>query len=172
MSINHHNPYVDNVTDFKAADMNPPLSELDEALTALNSNTYDIGGSFVSVPNASQLLLIYPAPRVFNFLASMPGSQMVAKVAATAETVFSIKKNNVEFATATFAIAGTVATFVAGASVSFAAGDILTLVAPGSPDATLANLGWALAASRLTITTTSTTTTTTTSSSTTTTTTA
>ena len=47
-----------------------------------------------------------------------------------------------------FASAGTVATFIAASAVSFALGDVLTVVAPGTPDATLAHIGFALAGTR------------------------
>lgn len=107
---------------------------------------YDIGGSAPGVPANSQVICTVPVVRAITFDVDLALSQGVAGTAATAETIFSIKKNGVEFGTATFAIAGTTATFAAAVPPAFAAGDILTIVAPASADATLANVGFVLAA--------------------------
>ena len=72
----------------------------------------------------------------------------VASVAATAQTDFDILKNGVSFGTMRFAAAGSTASFISASGASFAAGDILTVVAPASPDATLANVGFSLAGTR------------------------
>jgi hypothetical protein len=41
-----------------------------------------------------------------------------------------------------FAAGATTATFAMGSATAYLAADILTVVAPASPDATLANLAW------------------------------
>jgi hypothetical protein len=41
-----------------------------------------------------------------------------------------------------FAPSATTATFAMPTATTFNAGDVLTLVAPGTPDPTLANLAW------------------------------
>jgi len=41
-----------------------------------------------------------------------------------------------------FAAGATTATFTMSSATTYLAGDILTVVAPSSPDATLANLAW------------------------------
>jgi hypothetical protein len=69
-----------------------------------------------------------------------------ALVAATAETVISVQKNGTQFATITFE-AGSTEGVVVGAT-TFAAEDVLTIVAPASADATLASISITLAASR------------------------
>jgi hypothetical protein len=43
-----------------------------------------------------------------------------------------------------FAAGATSATFTMGTATSFAGGDVLTVIAPASSDATLANLAWTL----------------------------
>lgn len=173
-----------------------------------------IGGFFNSTPTASLFLLRLPISQSANFPADLEGSMFYVEVTATASTVFSIKKNSVEFGTATFlpdtvidnAVAvdksggkvgipitghgfsvnqkiilnGTTnydgthlvdadsttnevviidtynaesfigtedvlmnwAFFVSGSGADFLAGDLLTIVSPGSPDATLADLGY------------------------------
>lgn len=109
---------------------------------------YDIGGTFNGSPTDSLIILRYPMPRSVIFPSSLTSSLMIADTAATAETVFSLQKNDVEFGTATFAASGTSATFAATSETVFLAGDILTIVAPASADATLADLGWAIVGTR------------------------
>jgi hypothetical protein len=164
MSTDFHTPYVDGITKYTDTLMNVPLGELDTAIGAINAGDFDIKGSAEGKPATSAVLTRIPFPRAVAYSSGMPYSQMVAGVAATAETVFSLKNNGVEFATATFAIGGTVAPF-ASAGKSFVTGEVLTMVAPGSQDATLSDLGWcivgghSLAGSTTTSTSTSTTTT-------------
>lgn len=161
MTTNYHDPWVDGVTEYKASNMNTPLGQLDSQIATntsdilththkldYSSGPYDIGGTYDGKPSAGQVLLRYPLPREVTFLIGMGESQMIADVAATAESVFSVKKNDVEFATITFAIAGTVASMTCAIETDFVAGDILTLVAPNPQDATLEDLGWGLAAIR------------------------
>ena len=72
-----------------------------------------------------------------SFPANFLGSFAVANVAATSSAVLSLKKNGAQFGTLTFV--GTTGTFSAPAT-SFAPGDLLEIVAPLVPDATLAQL--------------------------------
>lgn len=73
---------------------------------------------------------------------SAPGSQGTTGTAATAVATFELEKNNVNVGTMVFATTATTATFVMTSATTFNAGDVLTLVAPAVPDATLANLAW------------------------------
>jgi hypothetical protein len=90
----------------------------------------------------------YPFPRPAIFPAGLTNSKGVAATAATAQADFNLLKNGVSFGTMRFAVAGTAATFIAASQASFAIGDVLTVVAPATPDATLANIGFALAGTR------------------------
>lgn len=81
-----------------------------------------------------------------TFPLNLVGSDIDADVAATGSSVFSVKKNGVEFATATIAAAGTSATF-AGPQTAFVAGDVLTVTAPATADATLADVSLSFLAS-------------------------
>jgi hypothetical protein len=119
------------------------------ALEFAPSEVYDVGLSFPGSPTASQVLVRYPFPRTVYFPAALAGSEGVCGTAATAAAEFSIQKNGVEIGTCTFALGASTATFALASETQFDAGDILTLVAPASPDATLADLGLALAGSRL-----------------------
>ncbi len=194
MTTDHHTPYQDGVTTYEDSDMNAPLAELDavfggsftgkkgkiprvgsgESALEYFDSSYDIGGSYNGSPTGSLTIMRFPFVRNVMFEAGMSLSKMIASVAATATAIFSLRKGGVEFATATFGAGGTTATFACALNTTFTPGQILTIVAPASPDATLANLAWCLAGTRnvYTVTTTSSTTTSSTSSTTSTTTTA
>ncbi|MDD3181357.1 MAG: hypothetical protein PHD48_00905 [Alphaproteobacteria bacterium] len=110
---------------------------------------YDIGGSFVGKPSAGTAIMRFPMPRAVRFLSGMALSKGVAAIAASASVSFSIRKNGAEFATMTFAASGTSATFACATTTNFTAGEVLTVVAPSSPDDTLADIGFALAGLRI-----------------------
>jgi hypothetical protein len=96
------------------------------------------------VTTASVVLIHLPVPVACTFAAAFAGSYGVATTAATAQTDFDIKKNGTSVGTLRFAAAATTATFIAASPVSFAAGDVLKLVGPATPDTTLATLGLTL----------------------------
>lgn len=90
---------------------------------------------------ANEVVFAYIPTANMTIPSGLTSSTIQALVAATAETVLSVKKNGVEVGTATFAAAGTVATLAMAVPTALTAGtDILTVVAPASPDATLADL--------------------------------
>lgn len=103
----------------------------------------------IPTPTATNELLRIPFTRAVDFPINLPNSKGEAKVSASASTTFTFKKNGVAFATANFAIAATSATFVCASTTSFVAGDIFTCDAPGSADASLSNVGFSLATTRL-----------------------
>lgn len=120
-----------------------------EAMAILDANAvYMIGMTYVGSPTGSEVILSHPAALSFILPASIPDSQFKADVAATAESIFTLKKNGGSIGTLTFAIAGTAASISFATAVSFAVGDKLTLEAPGSPDSTLADLGLTLKGTR------------------------
>lgn len=71
-----------------------------------------------------------------------------ATVAATGSTVFTINKNGSAAGTITFSAAGTVGAWLSTGAQTYAAGDILTILAPNTPDATLANIGFTFVGTR------------------------
>ena len=109
---------------------------------------YDVGGTIVGIPSSDMVMLRYPMPRAVSFPKNLVGSLAVSGVAASASAAFSIRKNGVQFATMTFGAGLTTAVFV-GTATSFAARDVLTIMAPNTPDTTLADLGFSLAGTRL-----------------------
>jgi hypothetical protein len=119
--------------------------------TANITQPYDMVVAAAGVPTASQVLLKMTMPRAVTLAANLSGSKpTAADVAATASTVVEVKKNGSQVATLTYAAAGTVPTLATsgGSAVSFAVDDILTVVCPASPDATLSGIYIVLAATR------------------------
>jgi hypothetical protein len=114
------------------------------------SQPHDVHAFHPGVPGASALVFRGPIARAFTFPADFAGSYFSASANATASTVFDVQKNGVSIGTVTIAAGGTVATFATsgGTAQSFAAGDLLTIIAPATPDSTLADVGFALAGAR------------------------
>ena len=107
------------------------FNQLDHALRQLVSRPFVLNLQPTGTPTASQVLM-----RTILLV----DSAFKATTAATAQTDLLLKKNGTTFATVRFAAAGTVATFVSAVLTVCEAGDEITLVAPGSPDATLSGI--------------------------------
>lgn len=115
----------------------------EDAIAALNdqATAYDITLWQEGVAAASQIMLKVKLPRAVSFPASFSGSTVApADVPATGSTVFSIKKNGTEIGTLTYGAGSNVGTFYSVGAWSFAIGDVLTIVAPSVPDATLSGI--------------------------------
>lgn len=95
------------------------------------SNAGTLGNGEVSDDHVVMVPAILPA--------GASGSFGTAEIAPAANATFSIQKNGVEIATATFAAAATVASFVAAAAIAFVPGDRLRVVGPDPSDASLSN---------------------------------
>ncbi len=106
---------------------------------------YDIGTFCAGVPASSEKLLRFNVIRAVDWAASMAGSRVTAGVAATAQTDFDLRVNGVSIGTIRFAAAGTVATYVGISATSLAVNDLIEIIAPGTADATLADISFTLA---------------------------
>lgn len=107
---------------------------------------YDVATFCAGKPDSSEMLLRFNYPRAVTLPASLSGSRITAAVAATATTDFLLAKNGSTIATIRFAASGTVASVSGMASdVSFAVNDQLALSAPGTQDATLADIAFTFA---------------------------
>jgi hypothetical protein len=83
--------------------------------------------------------------RAIAYPANFAGSQGGALVASTGTATFDIQKNDVSMGTMVFT-SDDEATFTttSGTAKSLAPGDYLSVIAPASPDATLADIGFTL----------------------------
>jgi len=119
--------------------------------TYVASQTTVVPAAFYpGTPTASALVLYLPFAIAVTLPANLAGSYVKAKTAATASTAFDVQKNGSSVGTITFAASGSTATFstTGGAAVSFAAGDVISIVSPATPDATLSDIGFSLLANR------------------------
>lgn len=107
---------------------------------SLEVGQVDLATWIIGEPTASQIVFRFIAVRALHFPASLTGSQAKAGVAATGSTVFDIQKNGSSVGSITFSASGTTGAFSAASAISLAAGDVLSIVAPGTPDATLADI--------------------------------
>ena len=101
---------------------------------------YEISVYFPGQPDAGATLLQFIAPRAFTLPAGLTGSQGYAGTAPTAEADLEIRKNGASIGTITFAASASAASFTFASEVTFAAGDRLAVIAPGSHDASLADI--------------------------------
>lgn len=86
----------------------------------------------------AELLFQLKTTTAFDLPIDLAGSYGIAATASTGTVVISLRKNGFEFATLTFTSSAT--GVFSGAATSFGLGDVLTMVAPATADATLANI--------------------------------
>ena len=91
------------------------------------------------------MLLCLPVAGRTRLAVDLAGSRGSAGTAATAETDFDIRRNGTSIATMRFAAAADTATFIAASETVLEPGDVLSVVAPATPDATLADVGLTIA---------------------------
>ena len=103
-----------------------------------------VSGSLSGRPTANLVLQSYVFAASVTLPVGLSGSRGTASTAATATTTFNIQKNGANVGTMVFAPSAAAATFTMNSATLFNAGDVLTVVAPATPDATLANLAWTI----------------------------
>lgn len=105
---------------------------------------HEVFGNYVGQPAASEEILRYPCAQILRFDTSFSGSQGSVRVAPSdgAQT-YLIKKDNVQIGHMQFANGQNTATF-SGEAGAFAAGEILTVIAPNPQDSTLEDVGFVI----------------------------
>lgn len=102
---------------------------------------YEIALSITAVPPANTIFLTFVGTVSWSLPLNLTGSMARTSTTATGATSLLIKKNGTQIGTINFAAGATSGTFTFATATSFVAGDILTIVAPSTPDTTLANVG-------------------------------
>ena len=108
---------------------------------------FDVGSSFAGSPTASEIILEFIFTRDVTFPAGLTGSQGSAGTASTGTATFNITQDGTPVGTMVFDASAS-ATFAMATATSFTAGEVLRIVAPASPDATLADLVFTLSGTR------------------------
>ena len=118
-------------------------------VTGLGSQVpFTIQASASGTLSANQSVLRYIATGSFYIPAGLVGTVVSEGTAATNTATFTIAKNGTAFGTIAIAPNGAV-TLMASSQINFILGDVLTLVAPSSPDPTLANVVFGIGAVRM-----------------------
>jgi hypothetical protein len=97
--------------------------------------------SISGVMSANEILLQYPYPSNVMILSGAPNSYAIANDAATLSSNVTINKNGDPIGSINWLSNTTIGSFTFSSNISFTGGDVLQFVAPGVPDATLANVG-------------------------------
>ncbi len=113
------------------------------------SAVYDLVCSLVGKPGAGATVLIFTADRAVNFAANLAGSTGSVGANPTSTAAYDIKKNGSTIGAVSISTGGAFTfTTTSGTAKSLASGDRLTIIAPGSQDATLSDVGFTLAGTR------------------------
>ena len=108
---------------------------------------YDIGTAAAGMPSSGAVLLTFEAVRAFIIPKDFAGSVASASANSTNVTTCTVSKNGSPIGTFTYAAGANVATFATTSeAISIAAGDVITVVAPDIPDASLSDLRITIAA--------------------------
>lgn len=100
----------------------------------------DFAFAKAGAPAASEVLLRTVVARRTRFKIDLAGSQGRAGVAATAQTDLDVRRDAASVGTIRFAASASTAVFIAASETVLEPGDILEVIAPASPDATLADI--------------------------------
>ena len=121
-----------------------------QQIADLAAGPFDVSVYYPGLPDSGAIALRVPVARAVDFPADFSGSYASASAAATGSSVFTVNKNGSAIGEITFAAAASSGTFTTtgGLAQALAAGDVLSIVCPGSADASLADVGIVLAGTR------------------------
>ena len=114
------------------------LASVQSQIVAAGNLIYDLAMGSLEKPGDAALMGRWVITRTVAFPLDMAGSRANARVAATAETIFTVKKNGASVATITFAVSGTTGVF-SGAAWSVVPGNVVEIFNQATADATLAD---------------------------------
>ena len=132
------------------ASLDARLEAIETATTTPVSQPFDVHAFYPGTLPANAKIYRGKLARAVTFPENFYGAQFSASANATASTIFDIQKNGSSIGSCTIAAGGTTPTFASsgGAAQTFAAGDLLTILAPATADATLADPSITLAGTR------------------------
>ena len=118
--------------------------------TGGGATEYIFGFFFTTTPTDSETLLIHVAGADFTIPADFTaGLQSTVGTNPTSSFALDVQQDGVSIGTITVSTGGSVtATTTSGTAKSIAAGDVITVIAPGSADATAANMAFTIIGER------------------------
>jgi hypothetical protein len=116
--------------------------------TTIYGQPYDLPIFYAGLPGNAQLLSRVTFTRAVTFAAGLTTSQGSSGEAATSSAIVTFNKNGTSFGTCTFAASANTCTFASPSGASFAPGDVLTVLGPGTADATLGDIAITIVGSR------------------------
>jgi hypothetical protein len=112
----------------------------------LGASLYDLAGSTLTKPTDGATLTRFSVSRAFKLPAGLVGSYAESTVAPTSSVTYTIHNNgSTALGTINFAAGQNIATFTMATEQSLVVGDILTVEAPATADATHDNIAWTFA---------------------------
>ena len=129
-------------------------SPSETAATGSSTGPDVVGCTFNGIISPSYILARHPFPVAVTFPVSLTDSRGQVDTVPTAQTDFDIRKSTDNGATSAsigtmrFALGARLSSFIFAAPVAFAVGNVLTVVAPASADATFAGIGFSLLGTR------------------------
>jgi len=128
---------------------NPATWDASGNLVGATAAPYDVAGGLPGMPGAGATVLIFTAVRAVAFPGNFSGSSGSVGTNPTSTAAYDVKKNGSSIGTISISTGGAFTfTTTSGTAKSLAAGDRLTVIAPGSQDATLADVSFTLAGTR------------------------
>lgn len=118
-------------------------------VTGGNADAFELSAYLSGIPGPSELLFVYAATASFKLPVNLTGSRATSERSATASATFEVRKNGFPAGSITFPAGSSTGTFALEVEVAFAAGDKLTLLAPSTADATLADISISILGSRV-----------------------
>lgn len=109
------------------------------------SRLYDVAFYFPGAPADDAIISRVVIPRACYLPSGGTDSRANAGTAATGSTTLTIRNGSTDIGTIVWSASGTVGAFTVAANRTLAAGDVLSVVAPSSADATLADISITLA---------------------------
>lgn len=119
-----------------------------EFTSGSSSIPYSIPFGFTTAPSASEVLLLHVFAEAVTLADDFGGAQARIGTNPTASFVLDVQKNGSSVGSITVATDGSVTFATTGGAVSFAIDDLISVVGPGTIDATIANCAFTFLGTR------------------------
>ena len=145
--VSTNNSDVASVANVSAEALRAEAAEAILTASAAKANVVGIVGFQSGKPGAATVIIHYLPVQALTIPANLAGTRCFVGTNPAAPVSLSVQKNAVEVATIAIAADGSI-TLSTQAAVSLAITDKLTVVAPGSQDANLADIWLTISATR------------------------